>query len=87
MARIIMVGECPSCGTKVVSRYPFEIGICKCENPHVEVPLELAIILPPRYLRKIERVSKYSGVPVEKLVEALLEETAEAVKRGLKHKL
>lgn len=84
MVKLLMVGECPSCGKTVTSRYPFMIGECKCENPPVAVPLELALILPPRYMKKLEKVSELSEVPVEELTDALLKAVSEAVLRGLK---
>ena len=84
MAKLVMIGKCPNCGKVVQSRFPFEIGECKCENPPIQVPLEPALILPPRYMKKIEKVSELSEVPVEELVDALLKEISEAVLRGLK---
>ena len=83
MAKLIMVGTCPNCGAQVVSRYPFEIGECKCENPHVQVTLEPALLLPPRYRRKLEQASKHSGIPMERLLDALLKEASAQLLRGL----
>lgn len=67
----------------MIGRYPFEIALCKCENPPVEVPLELALIPAPRHVKKLREIAEHSGVPMEKLAEALLKEMAQAVKRGL----
>ena len=84
MAKLIMVGTCPECGATITSRYPFMIGECNCKGNPIEVPLEPALILAPRYMKRIQRVSELSGVPVDKLADALLKEASEAVLRGLK---
>ena len=73
MARIIMVGECPATGAKVVSRFPFEIGICKCENPHVEVQFELAILPAKRHIKHLRQVAEFRNTSVRKLVAELLD--------------
>lgn len=83
MAKIVMVGTCSNCGATVTSRYPFLIGECLCRGNPVEVPLEPALVLAPRHMKKIEKVSELSGIPVEKLTEALLKEITEAVLKGL----
>lgn len=84
MAKLIMVGECPNCGALITSRYPFEIGICRCSNPAVQVPLQLAIVMPPRFQKAIEVVEKHSGITGEKLLTELLHELSEALVRGWK---
>ena len=83
MVKLIMVGTCSECGKTVTSRYPFMIGECPCKNPPVDVLLEPALILAPRHMKKIQRVSEVSGIPVEKLTEALLKEITGAVLKGL----
>lgn len=84
MAKLIMVGTCPECGATVTSRYPFMIGECLCKGNPIEVPLEPALVLAPRHMKKIEKVSELSEVSVEELMDALLKEVREAVLRGLK---
>jgi hypothetical protein len=87
MAKLKMVGTCPECGAIIVSRYPFMLGECFCKgNPAIEVPLEPALILAPRHLKQIEKVSKNSGIPVPQLTDALLTEASKAVMRGMKIK-
>ena len=90
MAKLIMVGQCPHCKKEITSRYPFEIGECKCRNPPVQFSLQLAIIPAKRHMKVIQRISELSGVPVEKLVNALLEEAGKQVLAGkltLKYRL
>ncbi len=82
LAKLIMVGQCPNCGAEVASRFPFEIGLCRCKNSPVEVPLQLAIIPAKRIMEKIEQVSSLSGVPVEKLVNAMLKEASKQFLEG-----
>ena len=84
MVKSIMVGTCSECGKTIVSRWPFQIGECSCKNPPVQVPLEMALVLPPSQMKRIEKVSELSEVPVEELMDALLKEISEAVLRGLK---
>ena len=84
MAKLVMVGTCPECGATVTSRYPFMIGECLCKGNPVEVPLEPTLVLAPRHMRKLEVVSKHSGIPLDKLADALLKEISEAVMKGLK---
>lgn len=79
-----MVGTCPECGAQVVSRYPFEIGICHCRGNPIQVPLQLAIIPAPKIQKAIQKVSDVSGVAVEDLTDTLLKEASKAVMRGLR---
>lgn len=50
----------------------------------VQVELQPALVLAPRHMKKIEKVSELSDIPLEKLMDALLKEVSEAVMRGLK---
>ena len=89
LVKLLMVGECQckNPAVQVVSRYPFEFGVCpQCG---AEVPLQLAILPAPKIQKALMQVSEASGVPVEELAEALLKKMAEAVKRGfmIKYKL
>jgi len=84
MAKLIMVGTCPHCGRTITSKYPFQLGLCHCKNLVVQIPLELAIIPVPKIQKMLEVVEEYSGIPAEQLVSKLLEETSEALVRGLK---
>lgn len=82
MTRLIMVGtcQCKNPVVQVVSKYPFELGVCP--NCKREVPLQLAILPAPKIRKALEKVSEASGVPVDQLAEALLKQMADAVKRG-----
>ena len=82
MAKLVAVGKCASCGKEFVRPSSCTHAVCDCKSA-VAVPLELAIILPPRYLKKLEIVSKHSGVAVEDLTEALLKTISKATLRGL----
>ena len=84
MVRLVKIGKCGNCGKEFVRPPSCTHAACNCENPPVEVPLEMALILPPRYMKKIEKVSELSDVPVEKLMDALLKEISKAVMKGLK---
>ena len=82
MAKLIMVGTCPNCGAEVVSRYPFEVGICRCSNPAVEISLKPVLELSGKLLDRVQRIADLSGIPLEKLVNSLLLEAGKAVLEG-----
>jgi len=68
-----MLGRCPNCGAEIVSRYPFEIGICHCRGNPVEVPLRLAIIPAERHIKTLEKIAEFRSVSIKKLIAELLD--------------
>jgi hypothetical protein len=75
--KFAMVGQCPRCGKKYVRVPIVDAAACMCRNPDaVLVPLQPALIVSARTYAKFARISKLSGVPLEQLVSALLEEAA-----------
>lgn len=82
MARLVAVGKCEACGAEFVRPASCSHAACNCQSA-VAVPLELAIILPPRYMKKLEIASQHSDIPIDKLTDALLKEASKAVMRGL----
>lgn len=85
MAKLRMVGVCSNCGTQFVRPLPCTHAACDCQSV-IEIPLEPALILAPRHLKQIEKISKLSGVAVDKLTDSLLQEINKAVMRGIKVK-
>ena len=73
MVKLIMVGVCPECGAQVTSRYPFQIGECRCKNPPVEVHLKLAIIPAERHIKKLREIAEFRKTSIKKLVIELLD--------------
>jgi hypothetical protein len=73
MTKLVMIGECSNCGATVVSRFPFEIGICHCSNPHREVKLQLAIIPAKRHMKQLRKVAGFRPTDIKKLIAELLD--------------
>ena len=73
MVKLVMLGRCPNCHATIVSRFPFQIGECKCKNPVVQVPLKLAIIPAKRHVKKLEEIARFRDVSVKKLIKELLD--------------
>ena len=83
LVRLIMIGKCEECGKAHISRFPFQLAYCYCQGNPVEVRLEPALILRPRFQRKLEKALQLSGVAVEELTDGPLKEISTMVLRGL----
>jgi hypothetical protein len=83
--KFIMIGECPKCGKEYVRVPIVDAAACLCKNPDaVFVPLQPALIVSKHTYAKFARISKLSGVSVEKLVNAFLAEGARQTLEKLK---
>lgn len=80
-----MLGKCSICGKKVIRKPPVDLAVCKCANPQFNaVPLKLTVSLSNDESEYLEKASQFSGVTVEKLVNAFLIEFAKEQLRMLR---
>lgn len=68
-----MIGECLNCGVTVTSRFPFEVGECRCKNPPVQVPLRLAVLPAKRHIKQLREIAEFRHTNIKRLVKELLD--------------
>jgi hypothetical protein len=71
------VGECPRCHRQLVRSAECTVAVCSCGNPDpVTVLLSHAVLLPASIYKKWAKIAQLAGVPLDKLVNAVLDEAA-----------
>jgi hypothetical protein len=84
-AKLVMIGQCPECSKKYVRVPIVDAAACTCGNPDaVLVPLEPALILSASLYKRYAKIAELTGVSVEQLINALLEEAAKRKLEKLK---
>lgn len=80
--RYVSYARCPNCGAEIIRDPECTVAICKCDNPYIELPLKPAVLLRDPTLKRFEDVAKAIGVPLEILINGILEIGADMVMRG-----
>jgi len=80
-----MVGECPNCGREFIRPADCDVAACDCESAR-EVPLYPTLVLPTRMYNEFKKIADREKIPLETLVNMVLELAIEYVedtwKRG-----